>query len=130
MRAGATLALPSACVDEVAGEVGAVRRSEHGALLAPEVILQNQFAVAAAQDKIDARPLEVAVEEQIGIRNDNGVGRCMRRNAVDADRTMEMHTMVARQHIGKLTGQTQNGTIAAKVNIYIKFDSLDLHITG
>jgi hypothetical protein len=38
--------------------------------------------------------------------------------------------MDVRQHIGKFAGQAQNGTVAAKVNIYIKFDSLDLHITG
>ena len=117
-------------VDEVAGEVSAIGRSQRGALLAPEVIMQHQFAVAVGEDQIEARPLEVAVEQQVGIRNDNGVGRRMRRNAVDVDRTMEMRTMAVRQHIGKFAGQTQNGTVAAKVNIYTILKGLSLLITG
>ena len=117
-------------VDDVAGEMGAIGRGQRRALLALEVVVQDQFAVVAGQDEVDARALEVAVEEQIGVRNDNGVRRRMRRNAVDVDRTMGVRTMDARQHVSKFAGQTQNGTVAAKVNIYTIFEGLNLHITG
>ena len=84
--------------------MGAVGRGQCGALLALEVLMQDDLAVAAAQDQVDARPLEIAVEQQMGIRNDNGVDRRMRRNAVDVDRAMGMRAMGVRQHIGKFAG--------------------------
>ena len=91
---GATLALPSACanwgvpgqcIDDVAGEVSAIGRGQRGAFLALEVIMENEFVVVLGEDQVDARPLEVAVEQQVGIRNDNGVGWRMRRNAADLE---------------------------------------------
>ena len=75
------LGMPGQRVDDVAGEVGAIGRSQRGALLALEVVMQDELAVVAGENQVDARPLEVAVEQQVGIRNDNGVGRRMRRNA-------------------------------------------------
>jgi hypothetical protein len=39
-------------------------------------------------------------------------------------------TLAVSLHIGEFTGQAQKGTIAAKVNIYTIFKSLNLHITG
>ncbi len=62
-------------VDEVAGEVGAVGRRQRGALLALEVILQDQFVVVLGQDQVDAGSLEIPVEQQMRIRDDNGVRR-------------------------------------------------------
>ena len=50
-------------VDELAGEVGAIRRCQRGALFAFEVILQNQFVVVLGQNKVDAGPFEVALEQ-------------------------------------------------------------------
>ena len=79
------LGVPGQRVDEVAGEVGAVRRGQRGALLALEVIMQHEFAVAVGEDQVDARSLEVAVEEQMGIRNNYGVGRRLCRNLVDME---------------------------------------------
>jgi hypothetical protein len=38
--------------------------------------------------------------------------------------------MGIRQHIDKFAGQTQNGTVADKVNIYTIFKCLSLHIIG
>src|SRR4029077_19726705 len=63
------LGVPGQRVDEVAGEVRAVRRGQRGALLALEVLMQDEFTVTIGEDEVDPRPLEVAVEEQIGIRN-------------------------------------------------------------
>ena len=71
------LAVPAQRVDEVAGEVGAVGRGQRRALLALEVLAQHEFLVATGEDKVDARPLEVAVEQQMSIRNNYGVGRRM-----------------------------------------------------
>jgi hypothetical protein len=39
-------------------------------------------------------------------------------------------TLAVSLQIGEFTGQAQKGTIAAKVNIYTIFKSLNLHITG
>ena len=61
------LGVPAQRVDEVAGEMGAVGRGQRGALLALEVLMQDDLAVAAAKDQVDARPLEIAVEQQMGI---------------------------------------------------------------
>ena len=72
-------------VDEVTGEVSAIWGSQRGAFLALEVLMQDEFAVAVGEDEVDARPLEVAVEQQIGIRNNYGVGRRMCRNLVDME---------------------------------------------
>ena len=72
-------------VDDVAGEVGAIGRSQRRPLLALEVVMQDEFAVLSGQNEVDARPFEVPGEEQVGIRNDNGVGRRMRRNAADLE---------------------------------------------
>ena len=55
------LGVPGQRVDDVAGEVGAIGRGQRGALLALEVIVQHEFAVAAGEDQVDARALEVAV---------------------------------------------------------------------
>ena len=79
------LGVPGQRVDDVAGEVGAIRRGQRGAFLALEVIGQHDLAVAAGEDQVDARPLEVSVEQQMGIRNNYGVGRRMCRNLVDME---------------------------------------------
>ena len=65
-------------VDDIAGEMGAIGRGQRGALLALEVVMQHEFVVVLGQDQIDAGPLEVAVEQQMRIRDDNGVRRRMR----------------------------------------------------
>ena len=67
------LGVPGERVDDVAGEMGAIGRSQRGALFALEVIVQHDLAVALGEDQIDARPLEVAVEQQLSIRNSYGV---------------------------------------------------------
>ena len=50
-------------VDNGAGEMGAVGRGQRGALLALEVVVQDQFAVVVGQDQVDAGPLEICVEQ-------------------------------------------------------------------
>jgi hypothetical protein len=64
-------------VDQIAGEVGAIGRRQRRAIFALEVILQNQFVVVLGKDEVDARPLEVSLKKQIGVRNDDGVRRGM-----------------------------------------------------
>jgi hypothetical protein len=54
----------------------------------------------------------------------------MRRNAVDTHVPNGLGTLAVSLQIGEFTGQAQKGTIAAKVNIYTIFKSLNLHITG
>ncbi|XIA66134.1 hypothetical protein ACFIOY_08680 [Bradyrhizobium sp. TZ2] len=117
-------------VDDISGEVGAIGRSQRRPLLALEVILQDEFAVIAGENEVDARPLEIAGEEQMGIRNNNGVGRRMCRNFVDTHVPNRLGTLAVGQQIGEFTGQAQKGTIGAKVNIYTILKGLNLHITG
>ena len=56
-------------VDDVAGEMSAVGRRQRCAVLALEVIVHDQFVVVLGKDQVDAGPLEVSVEQQLGIRN-------------------------------------------------------------
>ena len=81
------LRVPGQCVDDVSGEVGAIRRGQRGAFLALEVLGQHDLAVTTGEDQVDARALEVAVEQQMSIRNNYGVRRRMCRNLVDMELT-------------------------------------------
>src|SRR5205814_992235 len=94
-------------VDDVAGKVSAVGRGQRGPLLALEVVMQHQFAVIASEDEVDARPFEIAGEQQMRIGNNDGTGRCMRRNAVDMDMRIRMRALTVRQYIVKFAGQAQ-----------------------
>ena len=49
--------------DDVAGQMGAVGRGQRRPLLALEIILQHQLAIVRGKDEVDARSLEVAVEQ-------------------------------------------------------------------
>ena len=62
-------------IDEIAGEVGAIGGRQCGPLLALEVIVQDQLLVVLGKDEVDARPLEVAVEEQLCVGNDDRARR-------------------------------------------------------
>ena len=64
--------------DDIAGEVRAIGRRQRRALLALEVILQDQFVVVPGKDQVDAGPLEVAVEQQLRVRDDDRVRRRVR----------------------------------------------------
>jgi hypothetical protein len=57
--------------------VSAVGRRQSYALLTLEIILQNQFSIGAGKNKIDTRSLKIAVEEQLGVGDDNRVGRSL-----------------------------------------------------
>ena len=70
-------------VDDVAGQMRAVGRGQRRALLALEVIVQDQLAVVLGKDEVDARSLEIAVEQQMRVGDDDRAGRRMRGNAVD-----------------------------------------------
>ena len=60
-------------VDEIAGQMSAVRRGQRRTLLALEVIVKDQFGVVLGQDQVDAGPLEVCVEKQMRVGNDDRV---------------------------------------------------------
>ena len=64
----------------------------------------------------------------MGVLNDNGAGRRMRRNAVDM--AMGLGALTVRQSTVEFTGKAQRGPIATKVNINTIFESLSLHIIG
>ena len=65
-------------IDNVAGEVGAIGRCQRGALFALEVIMQHQFVVVPGKDQVDAGALEVAVEQQLRVRDNYRACRNMR----------------------------------------------------
>ena len=90
-------------VDEIAGEMRAIGRRQRRALLALEVIVQDQFVVVAGKDEVDAGPLEIAVEEQLRVRNDDGVRRRMRRmlgNRLDVGMPLGMQTRAVSRERG------------------------------
>ena len=62
-------------VDKITGKMGAVGRGQRRALLALEVIMQDQFLIVLGKDQIDAGPLEISVEKQMRVRDDDRVRR-------------------------------------------------------
>ena len=65
-------------VDEIAGEMGAIGRGQRRALLALEVIMQDQFLVVLGKNEIDAGPLELSAEKQMRVGNDDRIRRSVR----------------------------------------------------
>ena len=68
--------------------MGAIGRRQRSALLALEVIVQDQFVVVFGKDQVKAGSLEISVEKQLRVRNDNGIRRSVRgarRNRLDMD---------------------------------------------
>ena len=57
--------------DDVAGEVGAIGRGDRGALVAPEIIVNDEVMAVVRQHEIETRALELAVEDQVGVGNDD-----------------------------------------------------------
>jgi hypothetical protein len=73
-------------VDNVAGEMGAVGRGQRRALLALEVIMQDQFLMVPGKDQIDAGPLEISIKKQLRVRDDDCIRGNMRSvNRLDVD---------------------------------------------
>jgi hypothetical protein len=68
------------------------------AVLALEVIVHDQFAVGVGKDQVDAGALEVGAEQQMRVRNDNGIGRRMRR------RMLDMHMGMRSEAVRRQTG--------------------------
>jgi hypothetical protein len=110
--------------------VSAIGRSQCGALLALEVILQDQFAVITGEDQVDTGPLEISGEEQMRIANNDGAWRRARRNTVDMDVCARMSALAVRQPIIKSSGQAQRDTAAVKINASTTPAGLTLHIIG
>jgi hypothetical protein len=80
--------------------VGAIGRRQRDALLALEIIMQDQFVVVVGQDQVDAGSLELSAEQQLGVRDDNGIRRSVRRRAID----MCMHSGVRNRAINRQLG--------------------------
>ena len=59
--------MPCQRVDKIAAEVGAIGRRKRSALLALEVILQDQFVVVLGKNQVDAGPLEISIEKQLRV---------------------------------------------------------------
>ena len=99
-------------VDDVAGEMGAIGRRQRGALLALEVILQDQFAVVPGQDQVDAGSLEISVEQQLRVGDDNGAsGGPMCRHRIDVDVRMVRRTRAIKRQFGvEFAGVIQRST--------------------
>ena len=75
-------------IDDVAGEMGAIGRGQRKAVLTLEVVMHDQFAVGVGKDQVDAGPLEIGAEQQMSIRNDDGVRRRVRRRRIGLDMGM------------------------------------------
>ncbi len=58
------------CVDDVAGEVRAVGRGDRRALVAPEIIVNDEIVPIMGQHEVEAGALEIAVEDQVRVGND------------------------------------------------------------
>ena len=117
-------------VDDVAGQMRAVGRSQRSVLLALEVIAQDQFVVGLGKDQVDARSLEVAGEQQLRVRHHDRAGRKMPWNGLDMDLPTGKRAMGIQQLTVEFIGEAQKGITAFKVNIYRIFKRLGLHITG
>ncbi len=89
--------------DDIAGEVRAIGRRQRRALLALEVIMQDQFVVVPGKDQVDAGPLEISVEKQLRVRDDDGVRRRVRSvpgNRLDMGMALGMQTRAVSRELG------------------------------
>ncbi len=50
-------------IDDIAGEMGTIGRRQRRALLALEVVMQDQLLIVLGKDQIDAGPFEITVEK-------------------------------------------------------------------
>ena len=98
-------------IDDVASEVGTVSRGQRGALLALEVILQDQFLIVPGKDQIDAGPLEISVEKQMRVRDDDRTRRSVRGvDGLDMDVAAGMQPRAVSGKLGvEFAGVIQNG---------------------
>ena len=67
--------------------MGAVGRGQRGALLALEIIVQDEFAVVLGKDQVDAGSLEIPVEQKLRVGNDDRVRGRVRGQMIDVDDT-------------------------------------------
>ena len=99
------LNMPCQRVDNIAGEVGAIGRRQRGALLALEIIAQDELLVVLGKNQVDAGSLEISVKEQLCVRDDNRVRRSVRRrNGLDVDVPVGMRTQAISGQLG-VSGQ-------------------------
>ena len=87
--AWATCDMAGQRVDDVAGQMRAVGRGDRRALLALEVIVQDEFVVVPGQDQVDAGALEIAIEQELRIGNDDRIRRRMHMAGIRDGRTWE-----------------------------------------
>ena len=87
-------------VDDVAGEMGAIGRRQRDALFTLEVILHDPFVVVPGEDQVDAGPLEVAVEQQIRVRDDDGARRRVRGYRIRMVMSIGMSTRTVNVQVG------------------------------
>ena len=103
-------------VDEIPGEVGAIRGRQRSAFFALEVIMQDQFLVVLGKNEVDAGSLEISVKKQQRVRHDNGAGRNMGgvRRLDMAIRIGMRNRNVSRRISVELTGVIQWATAKVK----------------
>ncbi len=73
------LNMPCQRVDNIAGEMRTIGRRKRGALLASEVILQDQFVVVLGNNQVDAGSPKISIQKQIRVGDDNRIRRSVRR---------------------------------------------------
>lgn len=94
-------------IDDVAGEMRTVGRSQRRSLLALEIVVQDNFTAVAGNNEVDARALIVAGKEQMRIRNYNSVGGRMARYGATLDMRTVVSTQSVRGDIAEFSGQAQ-----------------------
>ena len=104
--------------DKIASEMRTIGRGDRRAMLALEVVVQNDFAAFAGENEVDAGALEFRAEQQLRVRNDDGV----RRNVVCMDGFgIKMRAWVLAKRVGNLGIQFAEviHPVTAMVNKYI-----------
>jgi hypothetical protein len=72
-------------VDQGAGQMRAVGRGKRLVLLALEVVVQDEFVIVLRQDQVDARALEIGIEQEMRVGNDDRIRGRMHMAGIQMD---------------------------------------------
>ncbi len=104
-------------VDEVAGEMRAIRRCQRRAVLALEIVVQNQFPIVLRDDEVEPGALEVAGEQQLPVVDGDRAGRSVGGNAVDMNRPATGISVRVRQKSRRIYRQSSRAAHRTMVKI-------------
>src|SRR6266481_3856606 len=123
--------MPRQRVDNIAGEMGAVGRRQRSALLALEVIRQEQFVVILGKDQVNAGSLEIAVEQQMRSGDDDRIRGGVRsgwRNSLEVAMRMRMRAWTSNGEHGIIfAGVIQSNPATVKIYLIFSKSMLAYH---